>query len=530
MKRGIITKKKPDSALDISLNPYYESIGNFNFAASAGVRIKEQNVHISGGRNYFDGWSASDPFFQMPKSRLADTNRFKTWKPKEQYFGELRYATDIKGWAFSPYVRHFNELIINRGNPLAPYQETAFDDYYYTRRSDVGATLQKSFENSQLNVIGAYNDFNRIKNTYFKDLTTLGQTLSETPGAQDTSKFTLANVRVNYQFRGHKKLSFEVGTDINYESAYGVRIKDLEQFIGDYAGFATAQWKPSKNWIIKPGVRYAYNSVYEAPIIPSVNLKWQKKGLAVRGAVARGFRAPSLKELYFDFVDINHNIQGNTELKAEYSWNYSGYITWSKQLEKNSLLKFELGAFYNDMKDMITLGLTPDNSYTYINIGTYSTIGNQLGINYRTKRLQVNTRANYVGRYNALFDDGITSNRYNWSPELSTTLNAFVIKEKLSVNAFYKFNGALQSFYINVNDELTQRLQDSYSILDVSLTSFWLDKDLQIVVGAKNVLNVKDVNVIGSTGGVHSSSGNINAGRGISVFAAAKYNLSYDFK
>lgn len=309
---NIITKKAPKKSIDVNVNPYYESIGNYNFTVAAGVKMKSNSLQVNAGRNYFDGWSADDPFFQFPKSRLADTNRFKTWKPKEQYFGDIRYNTSVSGWNISPYLRYFDELIINRGYPIQPYYETAFDDYYHTNRTDVGTTIKKKFKKSNLNTIIAYNNFIRVKNTYFKDLTNLEQTLSETPGAQDTSRFTLTNVRVNYQFYPLSKLDVELGADVNYESAYGVRILNLEQFIGDYAAFVTGQWRPAKKLIIKPGLRYAYNSVYDAPVIPSVNLKWQSGAWALRGSIARGFRAPSLKELYFDFVDINHNIHGIT--------------------------------------------------------------------------------------------------------------------------------------------------------------------------------------------------------------------------
>ena len=50
--------------------------------------------------------------------------------------------------------------------------------------------------------------------------------------------------------------------------------------------------------------------------------------LIFRTSYGKGFRSPSLKELYFNFVDINHNIIGNTNLLAEYSNNFTANLQW----------------------------------------------------------------------------------------------------------------------------------------------------------------------------------------------------------
>src|SRR5690606_17152442 len=83
--------------------------------------------------------------------------------------------------------------------------------------------------------------------------------------------------------------------------------------------------------IIKPGIRYGYNTKYTAPVTPSIHIKATPvKGFDIRASYARGFRAPSLKELFLNFVDVNHNIVPNPMLAAEQSnninlnFNYGG--------------------------------------------------------------------------------------------------------------------------------------------------------------------------------------------------------------
>ena len=167
-----------------------------------------------------------------------------------------------------------------------------------------------------------FGDFLRIKNTYFKDLTNLNQVLSSNTTAHDTSKFINSKVKATFKFPSQKQFEKEVGIDLNLESAEGKRIELKKQSITDYAIFSNIEWKYKENLVVRPGLRYAYNTNYKAPLIPSIHLKYKLKNSVIRSSFAKGFRAPSLKEQYFNFVDINHNIVGNENLNAETSKNF----------------------------------------------------------------------------------------------------------------------------------------------------------------------------------------------------------------
>ena len=527
---NLITKKETKRGVKLELNPYYENIGNYNFNFSSTVSLKKNSVQISGGRNYFDGWKPGQPFFDFPKETLADTNRSLTWKPKEQYFAEVRYSAAVKGWNINPYARYFDEKIVNRGYPKAPYYESAFDDYYFTKRGDAGLIATKIFKKGKLNTTLAYNHFQRIKNTFLNDLTTLQHVLSETPGAQDTSVFSLINSRMTYNSINGKKFNYEFGLDLSYESAYGVRIENMEQFMGDYAAFATCEWEPLSNFVIKPGLRYAYNTIYRAPLVPSLNIRYKKNNWTFRASAARGFRAPSLKELYFDFVDINHNITGNQDLLSERSMNYNLSAGWMKQTKKNTLFKADASAYYNDINNLITLGLSDVvGSYTYINIGKYKTIGNNLAFTMRHKRVSVQFNGAYIGRYNAASEDADLE-PFIFSPEIGVQTSLFLWKDKLSLNAFYKFNGSLQTFYVDDEGSIITSMQDSYQIMDLSFNLKLLNEKLNITAGAKNIFNVTTVNISGQNNGIHSGTSAMNAGRGTSVFMGINYQLDLSFK
>lgn len=526
---NIITKKKSKKGFSIELNPFYETIGNYNLSGAVSANKNGHILTLDGGRNYFDGWTETDDFVEFPEERLADTNRVKAWKPKEQYYGGARYLYGTKKYEVSVYGKYFDELIVNRGMPSAPFYESAFDDYYSTTRLDAGISSRFDFKNSKLTSLFAFNKFIRKKNTYFKDLTDLSQVLSQTEGAQDTSRFNQLMARIIYSGELGDKVSYQLGADLNHSTGWGRRIDNGSREIGDYAGFLSVDWKITDSLILKPGVRYAHNTAYESPIIPSLNLLYRVKKVSIRAAVARGFRAPDLKELYMDFVDINHNIQGNQDLEAENSTNYSLFVNWMKPLKNKSLIKIEYGAFYNDIDNLITLGTIDNNVFTYINIGEYSTIGQQAAFSYRADRLTVNVNATYIGRFNP---DSEVSNveRYSFSPEIGTRLSYIFIKDKLQANLFYKYNGPLQNFFIDSEDNIESSLQDGYHILDASVTLNLLkQKQLSFTLGAKNILNVTQVNVIGQNQSTaHSNASNFNAGRGASMFLSARYKFNFN--
>lgn len=70
---------------------------------------------------------------------------------------------------------------------------------------------------------------------------------------------------------------------------------------------------------IQPSVRFAYNTRYRSPLVPSLNIKYDfKKYFTLRASYGLGYRAPSLKELYLTFKDSNlADINGNVNLKPE---------------------------------------------------------------------------------------------------------------------------------------------------------------------------------------------------------------------
>jgi outer membrane receptor for ferrienterochelin and colicins len=500
---NIITRKTTTKKYSASITPYYESIGTYNLTADALFAVKKHSIGITGGRSYFDGWNPHNTPFTYIKQPIADTTRFQQWKPKEQYFGTGNYSYAFKKINVGIKSAYFQEKIINRGMPRKPYNEVAFDDYYYTKRIDNAVyAVGKLSKYWNLNLTAGYNYYKRTKQTYYKDLTTLEQ-ITTANTDQDTSVFGLLMSRGSVAYnKDSAVLNYELGYDLSYESVIGKRIATQLQHMGDYALYATAQYTPITKLILKPGLRYAYNTNYTAPLVPSVNVKWDiAPKHTLRASYAKGFRAPTLKELYFLFVDINHNIVGNEALKAEQSNNYSLAYNFTSPAKK-TVFKLDYSMFYNGINNLITLAQTTTTQYSYINIGTYKTHGAQLSSSINYNGFTIAGGVNYTGRYNQIATE-YAAEKYAYSPEYNTNLAYKFAPQKLTLSLFYKYNGKLPSYQL-VNNVVQQSYIAAYQLMDCTAAIDVLNNHVNIAIGCKNIFNITNIatNVVG---GVHSS-------------------------
>jgi len=525
---NLITKRDQQSRLNGKANAYYESIGTYNTGLRVGWNKQKHQLSFSGGRNFFDGWTSGENFSMNFRPSLADSSRFKSWKPREQYFGELLYGYKWKNRIFQYRGSSFQERITNRGMPRAPYGTSAFDDTYQTFRTDHSVQANGELTpRSRFTFLAAYNHYRRIKNTWFRDLTNLDKVLTENPGDQDTTIFTLFNTRANITTnRNGAKFNGEIGYDINYETTTGLRILNQNKTMGDYALFSTAEIRPRENIVFKPGLRYSYNSNYKAPLTPSLNLRVRiKEKINIRASWAQGFRAPSLKELYFFFVDINHNIQGNENLRAETSDNFSIGISYN-HIYKKSITRIEGGIFYNHIQNMITLAFVQNTLFSYVNIGEFISRGFQLNAETSLGHFKFSSGYSYTQRSN-LLSENLPIGKFSGTHELRSSTSFSWKKPDLRIALFYKYTGVLPGFYLNSNQEIVQSFINDFHMMDVTISKSFYKKRFNCSMGVKNLFDVRNINSMNVSSGAHSSgTGSMPLSTGRLFFAGIEFNFN----
>ena len=517
---NIITKKEYDNKINFGLSNYYESVGKYNHSFNLGYKLDKHQYSLEFGRNFFDGWSENDPYTLLPQSNIADTNRYKTWNPKEKIFGSLQHIFSKKEINIRTYFSDFYEKVTNKGLPRLPYYETAFDDYYYTYRKNIGTEIKLPYNQFNVKLLLTNNNFKRIKNTYFKDLTTLDEILVSESSANDTSSYNMIMSKVILTPREKKSnVDYQLGFHYHNQTAKGKRILNNNEVQNDYAVFYNLEYN-ADNLLIRPGVRFIYNDKFKAPIIPSINTLYKFRDFKYRFSYARGFRSPTLKELFFEFNDINHDIVGNTDLLPESSNNYQINISLKKNLSLNQL-DFDFSTFYNNIINKIDLVASLDNvnQYTFYNINQLQTKGFSSNIKLSNKKIVINASFSRVGKRD--FEHHI---QYDYKTNYGSSI-IFMINDDISVNTFYRFSGTEKRYFLEDNN-LTIFNTDSYNLLDCSFNTQMFNKKIMFNFGVKNVFDVKEISSINSSNEVHSNNNNIaNISYGRSYFSGLKINL-----
>jgi outer membrane receptor for ferrienterochelin and colicins len=515
---NIITKENKSTRLNTFARGYVESVGVYNFDLGASYRVKDHVFSLSGGRNFFDGFSENDSL------------RSEQWKPKRQYFLDGYYLLSKPKLKLKVSSSWFDEKLLSKGNLMAPYFETAFDSYFLTSRSTSKIELnQQVMADRYISLMGSYAYYSRQKQTYYKDLTTLQEHATTNPEDYDTTRFDDFLFRGTFSKSNPKShFNYQLGLDFNIETGSGKRITGDKQQIGDYAAFLSVQWDPLKWMTIQPGLRYIYNTKYAAPLVYSINMKFAfLENYSIRASYSRGFRAPSLKELYLYFVDVNHNVQGNPDLKAEDSHNLNLSFQYNRETNK-SFIGMEMNFFYNNINNIITLSQAAGTLYTYINVDKYITQGSQLVLNTRLYPwLNIRSGAGITGRYNSLSDESANTKKFYYSPDATITTTYHLQKASMDITLDYKYTGKMPQFYTDDNGNVAEGYVSAYNTMDFTMQKSFLKDRLTIGAGLKNIFDVKTIPAVGGTDGVHSGGGgDFPVGWGRTVFVQAALNFN----
>ncbi len=470
---NIITKKNITSENIAKINAYADSKNTYNVGLYGSIIRGKYTVTASGNRNMFQGIDIN-----MDDEGNMDTeeDRYMEFKPKLIYNGDLEYA--YRNEDFN--LRIGSSLMYST---LRDYTNLGLDFYYYTLRSISKITVSdKLSKNLSYNVIGAFTYFNR-------DVETL---IQEEVNGKTSTRFD------NYMTRGSfthakegSKISYQFGWDINHEIGTGERVGTGKEDITDYAAFISVQWQILENLSLQPGLRFIYNTVFDAPIIPSINVQWKPiKSLNFRMSYAKGFRAPTLKELYLNFQDVNHNITGNPNLKAETTNSYNASLGYKFRAE-NFAIKIEPSVFFNDGSDVIALIVTNPgaNAATYANVDFRRTLGGNFNVAFQHDNgLTLSAGYNLTGesRKNTGYDwtdvdyyENITFNaKYNYK------------KWGLISQANYKFYGETPSLTTDLTSgELYNVYTESYSDLEITFSKQLYNNRINLVAGGKNLFD-----------------------------------------
>ena len=161
------------------------------------------------------------------------------------------------------------------------------------------------------------------------------------------------------------------------------------------------------------GARYTWNSRWGNNLSPSIGVAWEPTdAVRIRGSIARGFRAPSFKELGWSFGNpaAGYIVTGNPDLVPESSWSQDVALSWALTPD----LVADIDAYQNDVKNLIdfsTIGITPEGYLRFqpVNIGQARTRGIESGLRWTPGPWSFSAAYSYLDAKN--LSDGLPLNR-----------------------------------------------------------------------------------------------------------------------
>lgn len=527
---NIITKKgsKEDSRLQIGARLQEESVGSeYDFFTDKGSHNQNVNatylfrngISVGGSftNNSYGGWQGDS------------IGRKKQWQPKDQYLigGQLGYQNkDLNIWYRLDYL---NEDILTEANINPIINRTSDKKFMVDRFTHQLQANWMPSNRLNFSVAASYQDYQRETQTIIIDLNTGNKWLSDETSSQDVVNYSSFFSRVAAVWKLTSNLSLQPGLEFQSYTGNGDRVEEGHH-INNGAFFLSAEYKPLEWLNIRPGLRSNYNSAFDAPaVVPALNVKIAlQSDLDLRLSYGRGYRAPSLQELYHSFHDTNHDIDGNPDLKAEYSNSYMASYVWRILHNSDVRLTSTLTGFFNDYKNRITLtqSLVQSGYFTYYNMDRYKTTGGTFENNLVWKNLSINASFSYIGRYNKYYKDETFGNteQFRFSPELSANL-IYNFPKIAMFSLFYKFTGKRHEYMTDGNNNLVLSGIESFNWADFTVSRS-IGKGLTASAGIKNLFNITSVKNTASSGGAHSgTTGFSQMGCGRSYFVG----LAFDF-
>ncbi len=496
---NLVTKSNQQKKWEANLSAYYESINATNLDGSIGYKSGKNTLRLNGGYYRFGGLGTNG------------APRNLNWEKRDDYYSDLMYNRNIGKLDLRYNARFSRNRLFVAGEP--DRHGKIKDKDYFTRRIDNVLILRGNvFGDKFIDANVSYLDYQRYHDTYDVDPETYNSEISTTETKDgNIVKYSYGGLKVQLGKNNTlDKLNYAIGADLNTETTEGNRIFDSKQGIQTLALFSSINYKLLDGTEVQPGFRYSWNSSYGMLFSPAFNAKVKfGDSNVLRFSYGRGFRAPSLKELFLDFQlsagPTTYIISGNEDLRVEKSHSFNLQYSLNVRLGERNTVLIEPAAFYNDISDLIALSELADFKRNYINIDKFKSVGGKVDFTYLPSGSFV-LKAGYglVGRYNK-FTEGYGSKKFLYSPEFSVAINYSTGKPNLAFDIFYKYSGKRPGFYIDSDtNSLVETIRDGFHNVNATISKSFSNDFLNVSMGVKNMFDVKDITTSNRVGEAHS--------------------------
>lgn len=196
------------------------------------------------------------------------------------------------------------------------------------------------------------------------------------------------SVRLLYNHTFDALGTLTLGSDFMYDYLFNTNLSGDAREQDCFDVFAQWDWNITNRLEAVAALRYDYFSDQRnSQLTPKLNLRYRPtRGLVLRAGYGMGFRAPSLKERYYNFDMAGiWIVEGNEHLKAEKSHNFTLSAEYTR-----SRYNFTASAYYNNVNNKLSTSAPYFKTATdrvpylpYTNLATYQVYGGEVGAQAR---------------------------------------------------------------------------------------------------------------------------------------------------
>jgi outer membrane receptor for ferrienterochelin and colicins len=495
---NLITKKTQKEKFLGSLSGFYEDIDAKDFNANIGYKQGENNFKFGVGYYFFNGLNTDEVNI-----------RSLNWPKRQQQNSSFKFTRNMGDFKLL-FSSDFSKELVHTLGEIKRGKATDID--YTTKRFDNTLNFQGNLKNGNyIDITASYLNYDRFDTSFnFNSETESIDLIVDNPN-ENANYFDTFYAKAQYANSNlSSKLKYVIGTEFELDQGKGNRILEGEQSVHNTSLFASINYKLTDQFEIQPALRYTNNSSFNSLWSPALNLKYRfNSNSVVRFAYGKGYRAPSLKELYLSwtptFGPFSYVFSGNENLLLESSHSFNLYYSYGQYFNNKSYFSIEPSIAYNEIKDLIGLSELVNFERHYINLNKIKSLNTAIQLKYNINELKVNLGFSYLGRY-IEYSDAFDSNNFMFTPSINSSISYLIKPLHINVHVFYKYSGKREGHFIEEVegvDVLQETIREDFSNLDVSLSKSFLNNKIMISIGAKNLFNITDIETVNQIGVAH---------------------------
>ncbi|OUL60633.1 TonB-dependent siderophore receptor [Flavobacterium sp. AJR] len=550
---NIITKKTSKYKWSFSVSGQEETVKNEFALFDQGRHIQSikgshtfnENwfVSIGANRNAFQGFlddkkgidyienDQTRGFKWLPKDQLNATALIAYHKGSFRFFYKFEYLDED--------VDYYSSTVQSGYTPELGSYRYADDKRYFTNRYFHNLNANgKMFSKLNYNVSFSHQKQQRDVEDFRYYLFTKSEANNVT--VKDQSMEALYSTGTLSNFFSDSRVDLQLGYEFVNNQGYSLvqeasnKLSPVRKRLENYDFFASSEIRATEKFSIRPGLRFSAQSKFENQYASSLGLRYLfDKGVELRGSYGNSFRTPTFEELYSKQIFDGHFFTGNENLIPETSTSYEASLKKMSTLVSGLQISNTFAGSYLNVDDRIDMALArfnPDTGnpeYEYINISKYKMWNFSTTNQFKKDNWTFNLGASLVGVSQKIENQIFSSDdKFLYSFNLNSSVSYVIPSWQTTISAYYKYNGKSQQFIETTSAYVISEVDPS-NWLDASIRKNFLGDKLEATIGARNILNVLNINQTNTSQGVgHAGPSQIMLAYGRSYFLKLTYNLN----